>query len=153
MGARLDTLRFGVSDASAKDAPRIHAELLALFDEFDRIPHPAKMETYRATLVGFPHCGDPEGIAVLAKVQKRLRLLSFRRARMIGIFYPEADAPGLWNPDFRPLRSPIPILALRSLVVEDAAFVMRHPLLAPAYLFNFPLAGSRQLAERILHRT
>jgi hypothetical protein len=153
MGARIDTLRFGVSDATSKDTQRIHAELLQLFDEFDKIPYPRKMETYRAILIGFPNCGDPEGIAALAKVQKSLRLLSFRRARMIGVFHPQADAPGLWNPEFRPLRSPIPVIALRSLVVEDAAFVLRHPLLAPAYLLNFPLAGPRQLAERMLQRS
>jgi hypothetical protein len=152
MGARLDTLRFGVSNATSKDAPRIHTQLLELFEQFDEIPHPRKAETYRAILVGFPNCNEPEGLAALAKAQKSLRLLSFRRARMIGLFHPEADEPGLWNPAFRPLRSPIPVIALRSLVVEDAAFVMRHPLLAPAYLLNFPLAGPRQLAARILLR-
>jgi hypothetical protein len=153
MGARMDTLRFGVSGATASDAVGIRAELLDMFDCFDAIPHPRKMGIYRAIMIGFPNCGDADGIAVLAAVQKSLRFLSFRRARMIGLFYPQADAKGLWNPKFRPLRSPIPVIALRSLVVQDAAFVMRHPLLAPAYLLNFPLAGPRQLAERMLQRS
>ncbi len=153
MGARMDTLRFGVSNAAPEEASRIRRELLEIFSQFEEIPHPHKMGIYRAIMIGFPNCSGAEGIATLSKVQKSLRFFSFRRARMIGLFYPQAEATGLWNPKFRPLRSPIPIVALRSLVVQDAAFVMRHPLLAPAYLANFPLAGTRQLAERMLQRS
>jgi len=153
MGARMDTLRFGVSSAAPEDIPLIRTELLDIFAQFEAIPHPRKMGIYRAIMVAFPNCSGAEGIAALSKVQKSLRFFSFRKARMIGLFHPDADAPGLWNPKFRPLRSPIPIIALRSLVVQDAAFVLRHPLLAPAYLANFPLAGTRQLAERMLQRS
>jgi hypothetical protein len=152
MGARMDTLRFGMSEVTPKDISRIKAELLEIFGQFDEIPHPRKMGIYRAIMIAFPNCREPEGIAALASVQKSLRFLSFRKTRMIGLFYPQADAAGLWNPHFRPLRSPVPIIALRSLVVQDAAFVLRHPLLAPAYLLNFPLSGPRQLAERMLQR-
>jgi hypothetical protein len=153
MGARMDTLRFGVSDATPIETSRIRGELIEIFSQFERIPHPRKMGIYRAIMIGFPNCSGAEGVAALSKVQKSLRFFSFRRARMIGLFHPQADAPGLWNPRFRPLRAPLPMIALRSLVVQDAAFVMRHPLLAPAYLANFPLAGTRQLAERMLQRS
>jgi hypothetical protein len=153
MGARMDTLRFGFSDAGSKDKSRIRSQLLEIFAQFEEIPHSRKMGIYRAILIAFPNCGDADGIAALAEVQKSLRFLSFRRKRMIGVFHAEANAPGLWNPEFRPLRSPIPVIALRSLVVQDAAFVLRHPLLAPTYLLNFPLAGPRQLAERMLQRS
>ncbi len=153
MGARMDTLRFGVSSAKPAEASHIRNELIEIFSQFEEIPHPRKMGIYRAIMIGFPNCSGAEGIAALSKVQKSLRFFSFRRARMIGLFHPQAEAPGLWNPKFRPLRAPIPMIALRSLVVQDAAFVMRHPLLAPAYLANFPLAGTRQLAERMLQRS
>jgi hypothetical protein len=153
MGARIDTLRFGVCEATGQEPARIRTELLDAFAAFDQIPYPRKMGIYRAILIGFPNCGDADGIVALAAVQKSLRLWSFRRARMVGLFHPQADAPGLWNKHFRPLRSPIPVIALRSLVVQDAAFVLRHPLLAPTYLLNFPLAGPRQLAERMMQRS
>jgi len=152
MGARLDTLRFGVSDATGDDPERIRAELRAAFDQFDDIPHPKKMGVYRALLVGFPNCAGAEAVKTLGKVQKSLRLTSFIRARMIGVFHANAEETGLWNKDFRPLRSPIPLVAIRSLVPADAAFVMRHPLLAPAYLLNFPVAGAKQLVEQSLRR-
>jgi len=150
MGARADTLRFAVSDATSGDASRIRVDLLQAFEQFDDIPYPRKMGVYRAILIGFPNCDDAEGVAALAVARKSLRLLSFRRARMIGVFHARTEEPGLWNRKFRPLRSPLPLIAIRSLVVQDAAFVMRHPLLAPAYLANFPLAGPRHLAERML---
>jgi hypothetical protein len=152
MGARLDTLRFGVSEAPGADFERVRAELRAAFDQFDAIPHPKKMGVYRAVLIAFPNCAGPEGVATLAQAQKSLRFTSFRKARMIGVFHDKAEAIGLWNKEFRPLRAPIPIVAIRSLVAADAAFVMRHPLLAPAYLFNFPFEGPRKLVEQSLRR-
>ncbi len=151
-GARIDTLRFGVSEARPDDYERVRSELLKAFAQFEDIPHPPKMGVYRAILVAFPNCTTAEGIATLARAQKSLRLTSFLRARMIGVFYPDAPEPGLWNERFRPLRAPIPLVAIRSLVAADAAFVMRHPLLAFSYLYNFPLVGARLLAERALRR-
>jgi hypothetical protein len=151
-GARLDALRFGVSEASGRDASRIGEEMLAAFEEFEKIPHPARMGNFRAVLVGFPNCRDEEGIATLAAVQKSMRRLSFRRGRMIGVFHDRTEAPGLWNPDFRPLRSPIPLIAIRALVENDAAFVMRHPLLAPTYLRRFKFAGGKRLVSHLWRR-
>jgi hypothetical protein len=148
-GARIDTLRFGVSEAKPEEYERVRAELLRAFSQFEDIPHPAKMGAYRAILIAFPNCLSDEGVKTLARAQKSLRLTSFMRARMIGVFYPEAPEPGLWNKDFRPLRAPLPVVAIRSLVAADAAFVVRHPLLAASYLYNFPLAGPRLLAEQI----
>ena len=89
---------------------------------------------------------------MLSRVQKSLRLTSFVRGRMIGVFHANAPEPGLWNKDFRPLRAPLPLVVIRSLVAADFAFVLRHPLLAPTYFYNFPLAGARRLAELTLRK-
>jgi hypothetical protein len=146
-GARHDTLRFGVSDARPGEEKRIRAELMDALDQFDAIPHSRQTGIFRAILIHFPHCGAAEGVATMQRAQRGLRLTGFLRARMLGVFYSDAEEPGLWNPDFRPLRAPIPIIAIRSLVAADAAFVLRHPVLAPAYLFNYPLAGPKELAK------
>lgn len=151
-GARIDTLRFGASDATARDAVRVRRELLGAFAQFDEIPHPSNMGVYRAVLIGFPNCADEAGVRMLSRVQKSLQLTSFTRGRMIGVFYPNAPEPGLWNKDFRPLRAPLPLVVIRSLVAADFAFVLRHPLLAPAYFYNFPLAGARRLAELTMRK-
>jgi len=151
-GARIDTLRFGASDAKAGDAYRIRRELLGAFAQLDEIPHSKKMGVYRAVLIAFPGCADEDGVKTLSRVQKSLRLTSFLRGRMIGVFHANAPETGLWNKDFRPLRAPLPLVAIRSLVAADAAFVLRHPLLAPIYFYNFPLAAARQLAEAALRK-
>jgi hypothetical protein len=152
MGARIDTLRYAVSDATSAEPERIRQELANGFEQFDEILHPKKMGVYRALMIAYPECDSPEGVKALAKAQRSMRLTSFLRARMIGFLHPGANEPGLWNPMFRPLRSPLPIVAIRSLVTADAAFVLRHPALAPAYLLNYPFEGPRALLARTLRR-
>lgn len=150
--ARLDVFRLAASEAGPNDPLTIRRQMLRAFATFDAIGYPRGMANFRSVIVAFPHCANPAGIASLAAVQKSLRRLSFATARMIGVFHQDADAPGLWNPAFRPLRSPIPLIAIRALVKNDAAFVMRHPLLAPAYLRRFPLAGSKRLIAALWKR-
>ena len=43
----------------------------------------------------------------------------------------------------------MPLLAIRSLVENDAPFVLRNPRLAPIYLWRFPVSGPLKLAERL----
>ena len=150
--ARADVFRLAVSGAGPSDAFAMRRQMLKGFSTFDSVPHQRGMATFRSVVVAFPHCASPEGIASLAAVQKSLRRLSFETARMIGVFHQRAEAPGLWNPVFRPLRSPIPLIAIRALVENDAAFVIRHPLLAPAYLRRFRLAGGRRLLVALRKR-
>jgi len=152
LGARMNTLRFGVSARRPEETVAIRRELRDAFDQFEQIEHTKNAGVYRAILIAFPTCAGAEGVAALMRVKKSLHLASFLRARMIGLFYPDAPEEGLWNKDFRPLRAPLPVIAIRSLVAQDAAFVVRHPLLAPAYFYNFPLAGPRELAALRLRK-
>jgi dolichyl-phosphate beta-glucosyltransferase len=59
------------------------------------------------------------------------------RGLMIGQFHPQCEAPGLWNPDFRPLQSPVPLLAIREMVSSDLPFLSASPMHAYAYLERF----------------
>ena len=147
-GARIDGLRVGVSLATDEEPERIRGEMRSAFTAFDAIAHPPRMGAYRAVMIGYPRMSDG---TVLKRAQKSLRLESLLRRRMIGVFYPDAPERGLWNKDFRPLRAPIPLFAVRALVPTDAAFVLRHPLLAPAFFLRFPIGGSKQIM-RVLRR-
>jgi hypothetical protein len=86
---------------------------------------------------------------MLQRVQKRHKFYSLSRGRMIGLMYEASDAPGLWNRDFRPLRAPLPVLAIRHMVEHDAPFAARHPLLLAPYLAKFRLAGAKRLIDHI----
>jgi len=109
------------------------------------------MGVYRAILIAFPNCADDEGVKTLARAQKSLRLTSFLRARMIGVFYADAPEPGLWNKDFRPLRAPIPLV--RSVHWSSPTRPSSCATSAYAsYLYNFPLAGPRGWRSRRCER-
>src|SRR5208337_3823556 len=55
-GARLNTLRFGVSECSPGDGPLIGRQLRDAFEQFEEIAHPKNKGVYRAILIAFPHC-------------------------------------------------------------------------------------------------
>ena len=147
--SRLDTIRLGASDANAAQADEIEAVMRDCFRQFEEIPCPKSMRHFRTVIVGFPNCNSEEGRETLRKVHAKLKYFTLLRARMLGLFHTETDAPGLWNQNFRPLRSPLPILAIRQLVVQDAPFVIRHPMLLPTYLGKFPLGGAKRLLAEV----
>jgi len=143
ISARLNTLLVGFSHATDED------EILAVMGKalaaFESIACTPKQRHFRSVVVAFPQCGGPEGRARLKAVQNRLRPESVLRGKMIGLLEPHSEDKGLINPDFRPLRAPLPLLAIRMLVENDAPFVWRNPRLVPIYLLKFPLKGPPRL--------
>ena len=141
--AKLDAVLIGTSRRA--DVEGIVAVMERAISAFDVIEVPREARRFRAVLVGFPECSGADGAALLRAAQNRLRPHSIYRGKMIGLFEPNSQAAGLINPDFKPLRAPLPLLAIRSLVVEDAPFVKRNPRLAPLYLLKFGRDGLRRL--------
>jgi hypothetical protein len=72
---------------------------------------------------------------------------------MIGQFHPVCDEPGLWNAKFKALRAPLPLLAVRKLVVFDLPFVIDTETHAESYLQRFapdiPTRIRDQLVKRV----
>lgn len=143
--ARIDTARLAICEAGAGEDVAAFDVIRACFRALEEIPARTGMAHFRTVIVAFPNCADTAGIAMLRRVQDRHKFYSLARNRMIGFMHPESDAPGLWNPEFRPLRAPLPVLAIRHMVEQDAPFAMRHPLLLAPYLLHFPLAGAMRL--------
>lgn len=143
--AKLDTVRLAISDAAPADEAKAFALIRASFAELEAIPAKPAMAHFRTVIIGFPSCDGDDGIAMLRRVQDRHKFYSLSRNRMIGLMHAQSEAPGLWNPDFRPLRSPFPVLAIRHMVEHDAPFAARHPLLLLPYLARFPVAGMKRL--------
>ena len=80
-------------------------------------------------------------------IRHAVRAARLVRGKMIGFFHPGNDDPGVWNPDFRPLRSPLPLIVIRHLVMSDAPFVAKRPRLWAPYLFKFPVGGLQRLTR------
>lgn len=145
--AKLDTVRLAISHASPDAEEEAFSLIRRCFSELEQIPCRTGMEHFRTIIIGFPDCDTPDGLEMLQRVQKRHKYYSLRRFRMIGYMFASNDAPGLWNPDFRPLRAPLPVLAIRHLVEQDAPFAARHPLLMAPYLAKFKFAGAKRLID------
>ncbi len=145
--AKLDTIRVGVSDAAPDETRRIESEMGQIFRTFDAIESPPKASYFRTVITAYPNCIQPEGIAALQRAKRSYRFKAIFGGRMTALFYAGAEEPGLWNKDFRPLRSPIPLLIIREMVAEDAVFAMKQPLLFPFYLWRFPTPGAKRILE------
>ena len=89
----------------------------------------------KAFVVVFPNLG-PDGAGVVDEVQNRLKRDFVELGLMLGEFHAANQSPGLCNADFRPLRSPIPMLAMRHMVDSDLPFLLRY-VYAPAERSSF----------------
>ncbi|HXA47676.1 MAG TPA: hypothetical protein VNW52_08600 [Burkholderiaceae bacterium] len=78
----------------------------------------------KAFMVVFPNLGA-DGATVVDDVQYQLKMDFVEMGLMLGEFHAKNEGEGLRNPDFRPLRSPIPILAIRHMVDSDLPFLLR----------------------------
>jgi hypothetical protein len=81
----------------------------------------------KAILVVFPSlsANGTDGAAVIDRVQANLKKYFVEMGLMLGEFHAANESPGLRNPAFRPLRSPIPMLAIRHMVESDLPFLIR----------------------------
>ncbi|HEU4425685.1 MAG TPA: condensation domain-containing protein, partial [Pilimelia sp.] len=113
--------------------------LLAYRDWFERLgppDDPAAM--YRTILLVLPDLPADRVTAVVDGAQAALKGEFVARGLMVGEFHdgPPAKA-GLWNPSFRPLRSPVPLLAIRHMVPTDFPFLRDDPEHVAGYLARY----------------
>lgn len=145
--SRLDTLRLGISLAGPKDEAAVFTHIRGSFDDLKRIPAPRGKERLRTIAIGFPDCASDDGIAMLERVYARHKYYTLLRSQMIAFFHPGSQTHGLWNPAFRPMQSPMPVIAVRYLIEQDAAFAAKHKLMTGPYLLRFGVPGARRLAD------
>ncbi|EEA04230.1 conserved hypothetical protein [Burkholderia sp. H160] len=89
--------------------------------------------------------GDASG--AIEFVQKQLKPMFVERHLMIGQFFPDCAEPGLHNRAFRPLQTPVPLLAIRHMVLSDIAFLYGNERYMTAYLENFEERGTVALQQ------
>jgi len=142
---RFDTIRIGVSSAASGDIAVIEKDMEEVLRQFADIVCDQTTKHLRTVVVGFPNLDGDNGMAALKAAQDHLKLRCLWRGMMIGRFHPASNDRGLWNRDFRPMRSPIPLLAIRHLVRNDAAFALRNPVLLAAYLCRYSFSAPKQL--------
>jgi len=146
---RLDTIRIGVSLAATGDIAEIKEKMSDCLRQFSAIACDETTKLFRTVIVGFPNLDDEDGLAALKVAQAHVKWRCLWDGLMVGRFHPHSDDRGLWNRDFRPMRSPIPLLAIRHLVRNDAPFALRNPVLFARYLCSYSLAAPKQLLANL----
>lgn len=106
-----------------------------IFLELD--PQEGEEALYKSILLVFPDISIQETSNIIDDVQHNLKPFFVEAGLMIGEFHKLNGTPGLHNKNFRPLRSPLPMLAIRFMVEADLPFLQRRsdePLLRIKYL-------------------
>ena len=136
----MDTIWLSEIEDPAPDRARIVDLILQYRDRFLEIePREGPMSLNKTILVVFPHLG-PDAATMIDDVQAELKSSFVEHGLMLGEFHSENESPGLRNPDFRPLRSPVPMLAIRHMVESDLPFLRRSidaPSVRASYLRSY----------------
>lgn len=86
------------------------------------VPMPGAQYKFIALLL--PDLPPAEWTRVIDGTHERLKHESLSAGMMIGEFHPgPPDKGGLWNPDFRPLECPVPMIGIRHLAASDFVFL------------------------------
>ncbi|QTR03710.1 hypothetical protein J7S33_01245, partial [Saccharothrix algeriensis] len=126
--------------AGGHDDPAELARLLLPYrDWFAELePRTGTSAQFKTILVLFPDLTARAQWAVVDRAQELLKADYARDGLMVGEFHPgPPDKAGLWNPGFRPLRSPVPMLAIRHMVPTDFPFLRDDDATLAAYLRHF----------------
>ena len=152
--AHADAFCVGISEAGPQDEDAVFHQVRGMFDDLGRIPADRERRALRSIVIGFPNCAGPEGVAMLERINKSHKYYTLARLQMIAFFHADSQSPGLWNPEFKPMRSPMPVIGARYLVEQDAVFAAKYKLMIPTYLMRFGVPGARKLiAAREMHRS
>lgn len=102
-------------------------------------PRTGPMAINKTILVVFPNLGG-DAAKMIDDAQSELKASFVDVGLMLGEFHAENESPGLRNPEFRPLRSPVPMLAIRHMVESDLPFLRRSidaPSVRASYLRSY----------------
>ncbi len=80
---------------------------------------------YVAIMLAFPEVSPDDAPRLIDGTRNMLKPEFVRAGLMLGEFHAHNEQSGLHNADFRPLRSPVPMLAIRHMVPSDVAFLSR----------------------------
>jgi hypothetical protein len=94
-------------------------------------PQAGNEKVYKAIVVLFPDLQSESGFNLIDAAQRQLKSAFVSQGLMIGQFYPLCDEPGVRRLEFRPLRSPVPLLVIRYMTRFDLPFLTDPKFLAP----------------------
>lgn len=111
-------------EGEAADKAAVKEVAMAALNDFKLLePRTGDEVRFKALLMIFPAVSAADAPQIIDVIQHELKQEFVKEGWMIGQFHPENETHGVRNPDFRPLQSPIPMLIVRIMVVEDLTFL------------------------------
>jgi len=104
---------------------------------------------YKAILILFPDLAADVAPGIIDTIQATLKSEFIPKGLMIGQFHMVSDEPGLRNPNFRPLRTSVPLLAIRHMVPSDFPFLKKKPEWVSSYIQQFGLDLPRRIRAEV----
>jgi hypothetical protein len=107
-----------------------------------------------ALLIIVPDITLEDAPRIIDENQKILKPIFVESGLMLGEFHNQTQTPGIHNPNFRPLRSPIPLFAIRYMIEGDILFLQdEDPRLRikflKAYLHYLECVYSQRFEQKI----
>jgi hypothetical protein len=139
--------------AVAQDIPHSETEMCAIVDIYKELyqslePCTSKAKELKTLILIFPDITHQEAHSLIGGVHSAMKPSIVESGLMLGEFYAENESPGLYNSQFRPLRSPIPLLIYRQLVPNDLVFLTK-PSDPPERRVQFILAYLRFMGDKL----
>jgi len=106
---------------------------------------------YSASVVVPFGVADPVILGQIERVQVALKPECVSQGVMIGEFWPGHAMPGLHNRAFRPLATPVPMLAMRHMVLSDLSF-LAAPHIGPLQQISYLASYERAMGARLIGR-
>jgi hypothetical protein len=117
------------------DRAAVTAAVATYRDWFAELPPTdGQAAQFKTILILFPEVRTADAPEIIDATQAELKPSFVENGLMIGQFHPLPPGEGgLWNKDFRPLRCPVPLLAIRHMVPTDLPFLTRDRRLLDGY--------------------
>jgi hypothetical protein len=117
---------FAEADLAGGSEAAVDECLLRYAELFDSLPPLGPQARQRkAVVVVFGAVPPQQALRLLSGALSRTKPAFVARGLMLGPVHPAADAPGAHNPAFRPMRGPVPLVAIRALLESDLVFLDR----------------------------
>lgn len=126
------------------------SEIEHVIEDFKRVfiqlqPSTGKEAIYKTINILFPNMPANRYVELIDGVQEKLKPFFVNEGLMIGQFHQNCEQGGLRNSSFKPLQSPIPLLAIRNMVETDWPFLAGNDNLEEAYKHFFGKAKYEQM--------
>jgi hypothetical protein len=111
-------------DVGVEDISEIIRSFIDIYHSYQ--PNVGAGAGLRTFLIAFPALDPDSAGSTINAVHSSLKPEVVERGLMLGEFFPHSTSPGVHNPKYFPLRSPVPVFVIRKMVTGDLVFLNKQ---------------------------